>query len=301
MTRKSPDEVNRLTLASAGNSHARRSTRFGRGRLGDRPLKLSLLMSVYNEEGTISAAISEVLRTEYPCEIELIVIDDGSTDATPQMLAGWDEPQLVIQRHPRNLGKGAALQTAAAVAKGTHVVPFDADLEYSAADLSRLLEPVIEERCDVVYGTRLFGLNTMYPTYRYALGNRVLTLSANVLFDAYLSDLHTCLKLMPLELFRKLDLREPGFGIDTEITAKILAFGIRPFEVPVSYYGRSHDHGKKVTWRHGIECLRILSEVRIRWSPPGQIDPAVEKDAVDALEEQVREELVRAASSQWQP
>ena len=301
MTRKSPDEPKRLTLASARKAPARRRTRFGRGQLGDRPLKLSLLMPVYNEEETISAAISEVLGTEYPCDTELIVVDDGSTDATPLVLAGLDEARLVIQRHPRNLGKGAALQTAATVAKGTHVVPFDADLEYSASDLSRMLEPVMEERCDVVYGTRLFGLNTMYPTYRYALGNRALTLSANVLFDAYLSDLHTCLKLMPLELFRKLDLRESGFGIDTEITAKILAFGIRPFEVPVSYYGRSHDHGKKVNWRHGIECLRILSKVRLHWRPPVEIEQPVDKDAVEALEEQVREELVRAASSQWQP
>jgi glycosyltransferase involved in cell wall biosynthesis len=295
------DAAERLTLASVGEAAPGRRGRFVRGRPGERPVKLSLLMPVYNEERTISAAISEVLAAEYPCEIELIVVDDGSTDAVRLILSRLDDPRLVVRHHAANLGKGAALQSAAAVATGTHVVPFDADLEYSASDLSRILEPVLNDRCDVVYGTRLFGLNTMYPTYRYAIGNRVLTLAANVLFDAYLSDLHTCLKLMPLELFRVMDLREPGFGIDTEITAKILAFGIRPFEVPVSYYGRSHDHGKKVTWLHGIESLRILSRVRLRWKPAvAQVEQAIEDDALEALEEQVREQLVRAASSPWQ-
>ena len=143
----------------------------------------------------------------------------------------------------------------------------------------------------------LFGLNTMYPSYRYALGNRVLTFAANVAFDAYISDLHTCLKMMPLELFRQLELREVGFGIDTEITGKLLLMGIRPFEVPISYYGRSHDYGKKITWHSGVECLRILSRVRLRWAPPATALPTSD-EAVAALEDEVREELVRAASRQ---
>src|SRR3954447_11069553 len=125
-----------------------------------------------------------------------------------------------------------------------------------------MLEPVIHGRCDVVYGTRLFGAHTMYQSYRHAMGNRLMTLAANLLFDAYLRDLHTCLKLVPTELFRSLDLRENGFGLDTEITAKLLKAGIRPFEVPVSYHSRSHALGKKITWKHGVECLRILARVR---------------------------------------
>ena len=260
-------------------------------------VSLSLLMPVYNEEGTIQTAVDHVLSTDYPCPIQLLIVDDGSTDASGLVLADIDDPRVEVLRHPRNLGKGAALQTAAAVSHATHVVPFDADLEYSAADIARMLEPVVDERCDVVYGTRLFGLNTMYPTYRYALGNRALTFAANVLFDSYISDLHTCLKLMPLELFRELDLVEAGFGIDTEITSKLLAMGYRPFEVPISYYGRSHHHGKKLMWHHGVESLRILSRVRFRWQPPASMN-GTSDEAVAALEDDVREELVRAASQQ---
>src|SRR5207247_2474438 len=113
------------------------------------------------------------------------------------------------------------------------------DLEYSPADIPRLLDPVIQQRSVVVYGSRLFGLNTVYQSYWYALGNKVTTLAANVLFDAYVSDLHTCLKLLPLHLFRRMHLVEDGFGLDTEITASLLRLGLRPFEVPVSYYSRS--------------------------------------------------------------
>src|SRR4051794_16842067 len=221
----------------------------------ERPVKLSILMPAFNEERTLARAVNAVLSTDYPCEIELIVVDDGSTDNTPKILDRVRDPRAVVHRHPTNLGKGAALQTAAAVATGTHIVPFDSDLEYSPADLPNMLDPVLKGRTDVVYGTRLFGVNTVYQSYRLAMGNRVMTQAANVLFNAYLSDLHTCLKLMPLDLFRMLDLRENGFGLDTEITARILKNGIRPFEVPISYHSRSYEHGKKITWHHAVECL----------------------------------------------
>jgi dolichol-phosphate hexosyltransferase len=241
---------------SAGSTHHRETPQ-------DRRIKLSILMPVYNEAPTIERAIETVLSTEYPCEMELIIVDDGSTDGTSEILSGVDDRRAVIHRHPVNLGKGAALHTAAAVATGTHIVPFDADLEYSPSDLPLLLEPVLGGRCDIVFGTRLFGANTMYLSYRHAMGNRALTLAANLLFDAYLSDMHTCLKLVPLQLFRMMELRENGFGLDTEITAKILQLGLRPFEIPVSYHSRSFAHGKKITWRHGIECLSVLLRVRL--------------------------------------
>ena len=233
----------------------------------ERPVKLSILMPVYNESPTIEHAIESVLGTDYPCDVELIVVDDGSTDGTAEKLAQIDDPRAVVRRHPRNLGKGAALHTAASVATGTHIVPFDADLEYQPSDLPLLLDPVIRGRCDIVFGTRLFGANTMYLSYRHAMGNRMLTLAANLLFNAYLSDMHTCLKLVPLELFQIMDLEENGFGLDTEITAKILKVGLRPFEIPVTYHSRSFAHGKKITWRHGIECLRVLARVRFRRAP----------------------------------
>jgi hypothetical protein len=125
-----------------------------------------------------------------------------------------------------------------------------------------MLAPVVAGRCDVVYGTRLFGVNTVYQSYRYAMGNRFMTLVANVLFDSYLSDLHSCLKLVPRALFDSLRLRETGFGLDTEITASLLRRGIRPFEVPVSYHSRTHAEGKKISWKDGVACLQILGRVR---------------------------------------
>ena len=144
------------------------------------------------------------------------------------------------------------------------MLPFDADLEYSSEDIPRLIEPLIKRRYQVVYGARIFGFNTVYQSYRYAVGNRMFTRLANVLFDASICDLHTCLKLVPLALFRRLHLRETGFGLDTELTAMLLRLGVRPFEVPISYYSRSHAQGKKINWRDALACVAILFRVRTR-------------------------------------
>jgi len=235
-----------------------------RGKSSQTPrLKLSVLMAAYNEESTITRAIDKVLNADCPCEIELIVVNDGSTDATPALLTRVDDPRVKVHHHAANQGKGAALLAAASLATGTYVLPFDADLEYSAEDISRLLEPVLNGRSEVVYGVRVFGCNTVYRTYIYALGNRLLTRTANILFNAHLTDLHTCLKLIPLVMLRSFNLREKGFGLDSEITAVILRAGIRPFEVPVSYYGRSRAEGKKITWRDALACVWILCRVRV--------------------------------------
>ena len=228
------------------------------------PVKLSILMAAYNEESTITRAIDRILIADCPCEVELIVVNDGSTDGTPALLSQIDDPRVTVHHHSANKGKGAALLAAASLATGTYILPFDADLEYSAEDISRLLEPVLNGRCEVVYGVRVFGCNTVYRTYIYALGNRLLTRTANILFNAHLTDLHTCLKLMPLVMLRSFNLREEGFGLDSEITASILRTGIRPFEVPISYYGRSRAEGKKIKWRDAIECAWILLRVRLR-------------------------------------
>jgi dolichol-phosphate hexosyltransferase len=251
-----------------------------------RPVMLSIVMPAYNEERTIARAVAQVLRTRLPCDFELIVVNDGSTDGTAEILRSLRHPAARVIDHPRNLGKGAALQTGAAVANGTHFVPFDADLEYNPADLTPLITPVMEGRCDVVYGVRLFGANTRYQSYRHAVGNRALTLAASLMFDAALTDLHTCLKLLPVELFRDLELTEDGFGLDTEITAKLLARGIAPFEIPVSYHSRSAAHGKKITWRDGVQCLQVLARVRAeRGLRPVLVAPS---DPLDALAISIR-------------
>ena len=166
-------------------------------------------------------------------------------------------------------------------------MPFDADLEYAPADLTALMAPIVSGRADVVYGPRMFGVNTRYQSFRHAMGNRVLTLTANLLFDSYLSDMHTCLKVLPAALFADLTLSENGFGLDTEITAKLLKVGIRPFEVPVSYYSRSVAEGKKITWRDGVECLEVMGRVRWAWgrrSTPAAARPA---DGLRAAQEPV--------------
>ena len=227
-------------------------------------IKVSILMCALNEQQTIGRAVRGILELEYPCEIELIVIDDGSSDATSDIVARIKDPRVIFHRHPENMGKGAALRTAASLASGTHILPFDADLEYCPKDIPKLIEPIFTERFEVVYGVRLFGYNTVYRSFRYAVGNKLLTATTNVLFDSYLSDMHTCLKLVPLALFKRLILRENGFGLDTEITATLLRMGIRPFEVPVSYYSRSHADGKKINWRDALACLRILLRVRAK-------------------------------------
>ena len=226
-------------------------------------VKLSILMAAYNEERTILGVVHSILQTRFPCEVELIVVDDGSMDATPDLLKEIDDPRVIIHRHAKNSGKGAGILTAASLATGTHLVPFDADMEYAPEDIANMLGPVIKGRADVVYGVRLFGCNTVYQTYRYAIGNKVMTHFANILYNSYLNDMHTCLKLMPLPMFRELNLTETGFGLDTQVTAMMLLSGVRPFEVPVSYYSRSHEQGKKINWRDAVRCLWILIRTRV--------------------------------------
>ncbi len=226
--------------------------------------KLSIVMPAFNEARTIREAIHAVLAVELSCNAELIVVDDGSTDATAAVVAEIDDPRLVKCVHPFNLGKGTAVRTGAAVASGTHLLIFDADSEYDPGDIPELIAPIVAGLADVVYGARIFGNHTVYPSLRFAIGNRATTLAANILFDSYITDLHTCLKLVPLTMFRDLTLTQRGFGLDSEITAELLRRGVRPFEVPVTYRGRSRAEGKKITWIDGIKCLAVLARVRSR-------------------------------------
>lgn len=251
----------------------------GSGRGVPRQVRLSIVMPAHNEERTVAQAISLVLDQPMPCWTELVIVDDGSTDATSELIAAFDDPRITVVHHPMNLGKGVAVLSGARVATGTHLLVFDADLEYSPRDIPRLLAPVLAGHANVVYGARLFGMNTLYPSFRYAIGNRATTLAANVLFDSCLTDLHTCLKLIPLDVFRSLSLSQRGFGLDTEITAELLRQGLRPYEVPVSYSGRSRAEGKHLTWRDGVRCLSVLGSVRLRGRrvPVGQVPLPIER------------------------
>ena len=232
-------------------------------------MKLSVLMPVYNEAATLARAVKSTLEVDYPCEMELVVVDDGSTDETPHILAGLQDEHVVTCRHPSNRGKGAAIRTAAEAATGDYMIVCDADLEYSPHEIPGLLEPVLRGDAQVVYGTRTFGSHTAF-SFWYVLGNKAVTMFANALFNTWISDLETCFKLMPLALYRDLDVRSAGFGMEAEVTGKLLKRRQLPYEVPIHYRARQREEGKKLTWRDGAEALWILARVRLAGSRPGR-------------------------------
>jgi glycosyltransferase involved in cell wall biosynthesis len=226
--------------------------------------RLTIAVPVYNERLRVDGALKELLQTYFPVETEIIVVDDGSTDGTWETLQSLQLPDHVrLLRLPRNRGKGAALRTAIEAATGDVFVPFDADLEYEPADLVRLLQPLVEGKTDVVYGTRAFGSHTAF-SFWYVLGNKLLNLWTNVLFDCYISDLETCFKMVRTDVLRSLGLVSEGFDIEPEVTAKILATGRRPYEVPISYQARSRAEGKKIRWQDGVRALWTVLKIRLR-------------------------------------
>jgi glycosyltransferase involved in cell wall biosynthesis len=229
-------------------------------------VKLSILMPVYNEEARIGEAAKQALNVAYPCEVELIVVDDGSKDRTVEILERIDDDRLQLFRHQRNQGKGAAIHSAARSASGEYMVILDADLEYDPRDIPRLLQPILDGVSEVVYGNRNSGAHSSY-SFWYVVGNKSITLAANMLYNSYIGDLETCFKLMPTDLYRSLNIRSQGFGMEAEVTAKLLRRGIRPFEVPITYRARTREDGKKITWRDGVEAVWILARERARRAP----------------------------------
>lgn len=227
--------------------------------------ELSILMPVYNEEGTVERAIDRVVGADLGADsYELVIVDDGSTDRTRNLLGGreWPEQIRIIQA-AENRGKGQAIRTALAEARGTYAVILDADLEYDPNDLKDLLVPVRERIADAAFGTRAFRAHSAY-SFWYVMGNRFLSMATNLIFNAWITDVYTCFKLMPTELMRSLSLREDGFTIEAEITGRLLRTGARIYEVPVTYVARSREEGKKIRPSDGIRGLMTL--LRIRFS-----------------------------------
>ena len=225
---------------------------------------LSILMPVFDERPTVEAAIDDALTAELPVETrQLVIVDDGSTDGTRELLRSLaDRESVEIVFHDRNRGKGAAIQTALEHATGEFAAILDADLEYRAADLVHVLEPLLSGEANVVFGTRAWTSQSSF-SFWYVMGNKAVTMAANVLYNCWISDVMTCHKAMRTDLFRSLRLRERGFAIEPEIAARVLRAGERIHEVPISYRARGREAGKKLTTMDGLRVLRTLVRCRI--------------------------------------
>lgn len=225
--------------------------------------EVTVLMPVYNERATVERAIGGVLEARISDSLELLIVDDGSSDGTSELLREREWPVAVrVVHHEKNRGKGAAVRTGLHEARGRWTTIMDADLEYDPGDIALLLEPLRAGRAQVVYGTRAFKSHSAF-SFWYVVGNRAVTLAANVLYNSWISDMMTGHKAMATELFRELSLRERGFAIEAEITARLLKRGIRIYEVPIEYVARGREEGKKLTAVDGLRVLRTLLRCRL--------------------------------------
>ena len=241
-------------------------------------MKLSIVMPVYNEIGTLAEIVRRVRAVKLAVEVgygiengsvvefdrEIVIVDDGSTDGTRDVLKKLEgEPDVIVALHERNHGKGEAVRTGLQHASGDVIVIQDADLEYDPRDYSALLKPIVEGRSKVVYGSRFRGGPTRTMFFWHMIGNHFLTLVTNILFNTILSDMETGYKVFTREVAEQLDLRSRGWGFDPEITAQILKRGYRIYEVPISYTGREFEEGKKISWHDGLTVLWTLVRCRL--------------------------------------
>ena len=222
-------------------------------------MKVSIVIPVFNEATTIRQVLERVRQSTI--EKEIIVVDDGSTDGSREILAKETDPGTRVFMHEENHGKGAAIRTGLQHATGDYVLIQDADLEYDPGDYESLIKPILRGKATVVYGSRFLGEHKAM-LFWHSVGNRLLTLVTNVLYDTTLTDMETCYKLIPTDLIRTIHLRARRFDFEPEITAKILRSGHRIYEVPISYAGRELSEGKKITWRDGFPALIALIKYR---------------------------------------
>jgi len=218
-------------------------------------VKLSIVIPVYNERRTIGAVIERVLKAPVDVSREIIVVDDASTDGTREALQGLPPGEIRLMMHDVNQGKGAAIRTGIAHATGEIVLIQDADLEYDPRDYPLLLEPILEDQADVVFGNRFHGGPHRVLYFWHYAANRGLTLLTNILTGLNVTDMEVGYKVFRRDVLRQLTLESDRFGFEPEVTVKVAKLGCRVYEVPIRYYGRTYEEGKKITWRDGFAAL----------------------------------------------
>jgi len=223
-------------------------------------VKTSIIIPVYNEEATLKKVVDTIKAVEL--EKEIVIVDDGSTDGTIKILKQMDDPQIKVFYHNNNQGKGAAVRTGLEKATGDIVIIQDADLEYDPREYPHILRLIKDGSADVVYGSRFLGDHRVFLFWHY-MGNKVLTLITNLLYNTILTDMETGVKAFRREAIADIKIRSNGFDFEPEITAKILKKGLRLYEVPITYRGRSYDEGKKIHWYDGLWALRALIRFRL--------------------------------------
>lgn len=256
-------------------------------------MKLSVVMPVYNESATLQTVVEKVLAV--PLEIELICVDDGSRDGSVEILKELQKhhPQIKIVLQPKNMGKGAALRRGIQEASGLYVVIQDADLEYDPSEYPILLDPLIQEKADVVYGSRFLGGHAHRVLYFWhSVGNWLLTLFSNVLTNVNLTDMETCYKMFRREVIQSIPIEEDRFGFEPEITVKIAKRRLRIYEVGISYWGRTYEEGKKIGWKDGVRALWCLLKYSVKEERL--------KVRVQATLERALERPVEASASRFQ-
>ena len=242
---------------------------------------LSIVIPVYNERDLLPQILERVEKVELPggLERQIVIVDDGSTDGTRDILRGLirERPDYIIHFHEQNQGKGGGVRTGLKLATGDIVLIQDADLEYSPEDYPQLLKPILENKADAVFGSRFIGDSRRVLYFWHSVANKMLTMLSNMLSNLNLTDMECCYKVFTKELADRLEITEPRFGLEPEMTAKVSKLNARLYEVPVTYDGRTYAEGKKITWKDGVSALRCILKYNLLTPKQEAIAPSIEQ------------------------